>query len=125
MAAAPQLPDDYSEWGETGNRSHITRSVKGTLPTDRIRDMPGVMGEVPGEHRNRKGPKWEEFKSDIATNGIQHPIFITHDYGKQPRISEGNHRRDAAVELGLPEVPVEVRYFGNAQHHDRLFNDRR
>ena len=119
------VDDEYNAWGETGNKGHITREIKGTLPTRKIRRMFGVMGEQPGEHRNRQGAKWDEFKADIAERGIEHPIFITHDHGQQPQISEGNHRRDAAVELGLPHVPVTVRYFGNAQEHDHLFNDRR
>jgi hypothetical protein len=34
---------------------------------------------------------------------------------KDPVISEGNHRRDAAVELGHSHVPVEIRYFGHAE----------
>jgi len=86
--------------------------------------MPGKMDERPGEHRNRHGEQWEEFKADIAAHGIQHPIFICADWNERFYIYEGNHRRDAAVELGLPEVPVEVRYFGCADQQGTLLERR-
>jgi hypothetical protein len=102
-------------WGEEGNHTHITMKEGGTLPTSVVARMPGKMDEVPGEHRNKHGQQWEDFKADIAARGIEHPIFITVDWDDHPYISEGNHRRDAAVELGLPEVPVEIVYFGCAE----------
>lgn len=104
---------DYK--GEVGNSSHITRGQVGTLPTEAVRHLMGVRGEVPGEHRNRQGERWDAFKADIAANGIREPIFITHDWGEEPKINEGNHRRDAAVELGHERVPVEIRHFGHAE----------
>jgi 8-oxo-dGTP diphosphatase len=114
--AAAERPLDVKEYGgTTGDSSHITRREDGWLPTSAVAHLPGAMGEVPGEHRNRKGEKWDSFKSDIAANGIKDPIFITVDHGKDPVISEGNHRRDAAVELGHSHVPVEVRYYGHAE----------
>jgi 8-oxo-dGTP pyrophosphatase MutT (NUDIX family)/GNAT superfamily N-acetyltransferase len=106
--------------GTTGNERHITRNESGDLPTDVVRHMPGVRGEMPGEHRNRQGQAWEDFKSDIARNGIRDPIFVTVDHGQRPRISEGNHRRDAAVELGLSHIPAEVRYFGHAEQQGTI-----
>lgn len=120
----------FEEPGRVGERTHITREERGTLPTHVVAGLMGKRGEVPGEHRNKQGEEWERFKGDIAANGIQHPLFITVDHGEPPRLSEGNHRRDAAVELGHPEVPVQIRYFGHAERQgsvaDRaLFNDRR
>jgi hypothetical protein len=104
---------DYA--GTPGDRSHITRIEKGTLPIGDVANLKGVSGEVPGEHRNRQGPAWDSFVNDVKTNGIKEPIFITHDPGEEPKISEGNHRRDAAVEAGLKDVPVEIRHFGHAE----------
>lgn len=104
---------DYE--GEVGNRTHITRILRGTVPTSSVAGLPGARGETPGAHRNRQGERWDHFKADIAENGIKNPLFITVDHGQDPVISEGNHRRDAAVETGLPHVPVEVRYFGHAE----------
>jgi 8-oxo-dGTP pyrophosphatase MutT (NUDIX family)/GNAT superfamily N-acetyltransferase len=109
---------DYE--GRTGDERHITRNESGDVPIDVVRHMPGVKGEVPGEHRNKRGAEWENFKADIAQNGIQRPIFITVDHGRQPRISEGSHRRDAAVELGHSHIPAEVRYFGHAEQQGTI-----
>ena len=120
--AGPQRPHrtaalearDYK--GTPGDNSHITRNEYGLIPTSAIAAMPGVRGEVPGEHRNMDDEdEWPQFKEDIARNGIQHPVFITVNHGEEPRLSEGNHRRDAAVELGISHVPAEIRYFGHAE----------
>lgn len=104
-----------SYMGRAGDRSHITRNEKGMIPTSVVAHMLGESGEIPGEHRNKQGAEWDEFVADIKANGIRKPIFIVVDPGQQPKISEGNHRRDAAVEAGLPEVPVNIRYFGKAE----------
>jgi len=101
--------------GTVGSRNHITRTSTGTVPTSSVAHLLGRAGEKPGEHRNKTGPVWDAFLADIKANGITSPIFITVDYYQEPNISEGNHRRDAAVELGLAEVPVEVRYYGHAE----------
>jgi rifampin ADP-ribosylating transferase len=104
------------DWaGDIGRNDHITRSETGVIPTASIAQLHGVRDEAPGEHRNHQGTKWEEFKRDIAQNGITHPIFITVDWDQPPKISEGNERRDAAVENGMSHVPVEIRYFGKAE----------
>ena len=115
----PTLRVTYEDRGRVGERTHITRDAMGTLPIAAVANLMGVMGEKPGEHRNRRGEAWEEFLADIRANGILTPIFITVDYGEEPRISEGNHRRDAAVELGFTEVPVHVRFFGHAERESR------
>jgi len=105
-----------TDWaGQIGNKTHPTRSEIGTVPIDVIKNMHGEAGERPGEHRFYQGDKWDEFKNDIKTNGMKNPIFITVDPGGRPKINEGNHRRDAAVELGMKHVPVEIRYFGHAE----------
>jgi hypothetical protein len=110
----------FSEPGTPGNDTHITRSDKGMIPISVVANMPGAEGEMPGAHRNRKGEQWEEFKANIAENGLQNPLFIMVD-SKGTRLSEGNHRRDAAVELGLPEVPVEIRYFGHTEREHEVY----
>jgi rifampin ADP-ribosylating transferase len=104
---------DYE--GTTGDRSHITRTEHGQIPLSAIAHLPGADGERPGEHRSKQGQAWEQFKQDIAANGIKNPVFITVDHGRDPVISEGNHRRDAAAELGLAHVPALVQYFGHAE----------
>jgi hypothetical protein len=112
--AGQWISRDYE--GVTGNPQHITRTEQGLIPTSAIASLHGAEGEVPGEHRNKLGPAWESFKRSISENGITDPVFITVDHGQEPKISEGSHRRDAAVSLGLSHVPVEIRYFGHAEH---------
>lgn len=117
--------EKQSYWaGQKGNNTHLTGRVYGRVPIEAVASMRGARGEVPGEHRNKQGEKWDAFKSDIAERGIQHPIFITHDRGSGPRLSEGNHRRDVAMELGHTHVPVEVAYSGHAERGDYLFGDK-
>jgi hypothetical protein len=104
---------DYE--GRVGDATHITRVQRGHLPIEAVAKMPGARGEVPGAHRNKQGEHWDHFKGNIATHGIKNPLFITVDHDQEPKLSEGNHRRDAAVELGHSHVPVEIRYFGHAE----------
>lgn len=106
--------------GTEGNRDHITRSEVGLMPTVALAKLHGARGERPGEHEHYQGAKWAEFKSRVAP-GIEHNLFITVDHGEEPKISEGSNRRDAAIELGQPYVPVEVRYFGHAERQGTLF----
>jgi hypothetical protein len=114
---------DYE--GRYGDPSHMTRKQSGMLPISAVADMHGLRGEVPGEHRNRQGEKWESFKDDVRTNGIRDPIHINVDVGKPVRIYEGSHRRDVAVELGHSHIPAVVQYFGRAELHTDVFRDRR
>jgi hypothetical protein len=123
MTTEPHIERESYYGGQPGVDRHVTGEAFGKLPIEKVRNLPGAMGEMPGEHRNKHGQHWDDFKSDIAEHGIQHPIFIMHD-SRGVRLAEGNHRRDAAVELGHTHVPVEVRYFGQKERSDRLFDGR-
>lgn len=110
----------HRDRGKYGRRDHMTYEEQGTIPIEVVRDMPGWSGEVPHTHRNRKGERWEEFKADLAENGMHYGIFIMVNVGEPIRIWEGNHRRDAAVELGWDEIPVQIRYTGLAEQDGTL-----
>lgn len=110
----------HRDRGKYGRRDHMTYEEQGTIPIEVVRDMPGWNGEVPHTHRNRKGERWEEFKADLAENGMHYGIFIMVNVGEPIRIWEGNHRRDAAVELGWDEIPVQIRYTGLAEQDGTL-----
>lgn len=112
--------DVHEYEGVTGRQAHITRTEYGMMPTGALARLHGAKGELPGQHEHYRGRDWEDFKQRIAP-GIQHPVFITVDHGQSPRISEGNNRRDAAVELGRSHIPVEVRYFGHAERQGTVF----
>ena len=101
--------------GEVGNKNHLTMTEKGLALTEDLKDVVGLKGEKRGEHRNRTGKEWEDFKEDIKTNGVRDPITINVDYDGDVKIYEGNHRLDAAIELGFEHIPVDIRYFGHAE----------
>jgi 8-oxo-dGTP diphosphatase len=116
--AAGHPPMQVHEYeGTTGNNNHITRTEYGWVPTAAVAHLEGVSGERPGSSPwHRTGQDWEDFKHKIDTEGIRDHVFITVDHGHAPKISEGNQRRDAAVELGHSHVPVEINYYGHAEH---------
>jgi hypothetical protein len=117
--AEPSLSMETWE-GEVGRSDHLTGKEKGRAPTSVIAALPGGRGEIRGAHPNRQGVKWDEFKEDIKTSGIKEAIFIVVEPDGSASIYEGNHRIDAAVEVGLPTVPVEIRYFGKAERHGSI-----
>lgn len=112
--AEPTMALSFHE-GKTGNKSHLTAQQIGMAPVEMLKEIQGQKGEIRGQHRNRQGKEWEKFKKDIAKKGVKEKILIIKEYGKAPTVYEGNHRLDAAVELGMEYIPAEIRYFGNAQ----------
>lgn len=51
----------------------------------------------------------EELKASIQENGITEPLIVIYHIGdRSVYLSEGNHRLQAAIELGLKELPVRV-----------------
>lgn len=111
---------DYE--GTTGSTRHITRVERGLMPTEALAKLHGVNGERPGYSEwHKTGQEWEDFKDRLGREGIQSPAHVIVDHGKAPLLSEGNQRRDYAVERGRSHVPVEVTYFGNAHKQGTLW----
>ncbi|MFU0783824.1 MAG: Chromosome segregation protein Spo0J, contains ParB-like nuclease domain [Thermoanaerobacterium thermosaccharolyticum] len=54
-----------------------------------------------------EGDKWKDFVESIKTSGIIQPLIVTDDYV----VISGHQRLKAAKELGLTEVPCEVREY--------------
>lgn len=53
--------------------------------------------------------EWDSFKKDIASRGIEYPLWIRNKSVDGPYvIAEGNHRLLAAQQLGIKEVPIQV-----------------
>jgi hypothetical protein len=100
--------------GQTGNSRHITRREYGIIPLGAVTALRGMMGENPHhDHYDASttaAERWEELRQSIAEGGIQKPIFLNVDYNKDPLVNEGNHRLEAARELELATVPVEIAY---------------
>ncbi len=115
--------DDY----EAG-RYTTTCVVIGTMSLDKILQLEGREREQRGWREengqrwfgNYTEERWNEFLRDIEINGIINPIFIGVEKDGSVYIYEGNHRVQAAKTLGLSEVPVEVRYYGNSQRSFRF-----
>jgi len=58
-------------------------------------------------------------KADIAARGLLNPILCTSDY----TVIAGHHRLQAALELGLDQVPVDIQDVDASEAEDRLIAD--
>jgi len=122
--------------GEYG-RYHITRRETGTLAVRDViawTDPPyhGVRAWRGSGKDRRFGSyseaNWNEFLSDIRRNGIREPLSIRvmpagsrwSGPRNMPELWEGNHRLQAAIQLGMEEVPVVINYFGRAEEEIRV-----
>ncbi|MGF7396218.1 ParB N-terminal domain-containing protein [Thermoanaerobacterium thermosaccharolyticum] len=56
-----------------------------------------------------EGDKWKDFVESIKTSGIIQPLIVTDDYV----VISGHQRLKAAKELGLTEVPCEIRKYAD------------
>jgi len=111
--------------GRVGRKDHLTRWEEGTIPTsEALKIEPPRRYHGRREWNERGGEryfgnypeaKWNEFLEDIRKNGIKTPLWILVDPGKEPLLMEGNHRVQAAAQLGLREVPVTIKYYGLAE----------
>ncbi|MDF2533914.1 MAG: hypothetical protein K0R18_71 [Bacillales bacterium] len=112
-----------------------TAIQQGEIDLADILDLPGRNGEQrqwekwtnpkDGQTYNYFGDyredKWNRFLEDIKANGIQNPLHVVVEKDGTAKISEGNHRREAAIQLGLTSVPVEIQYMGNSQRQVSRF----
>ena len=114
------LRSERARAAETGNLGNITAYLYDDAgnrhvmlnPKDLV-DIPGTMGEQASRGRGRKAADVREWMS--RGEAMEHPIFITVDYRGRPKISEGNNRMAVAAELGLEEVPVEIRWYSGGE----------
>ena len=96
-------------------RINPTQTEKGFINPKQLKNVPGESGEIRGAHRDIQGKDWEIFKKDIKEKGVQNPIHLNVDPGVGVRVSEGNHRLDAALEVGLDKIPFTRSSFGKAE----------
>tara|TARA_Y100000034_G_scaffold43731_2_gene53489 strand:+ start:1431 stop:2543 length:1113 start_codon:yes stop_codon:yes gene_type:complete len=111
--------------GKQGRTDHITRYEEGTIPTsEALKLHPPHRYHKRREWKEKDGKwyfgnyseaMWNEFLEDIRNNGIKTPLWIQVDPGIGPLLMEGNHRVQAAAQLGLTEVPVTIKYYGLAE----------
>lgn len=103
---------------------------KGILKLYELADATGFNNENRTWTEDRYGPgkyfglypedKWYEFLEDIKANGIQYPIMIEVYTDGSKKIVEGNHRIEACKQLGIREIPAEVRYMGQSQKNYKI-----
>lgn len=91
----------------------------------KIANIPGAMKEMPGPGN----PKYDALLKSMSENGYDPaqggPLLIGVSHRGEPHIIEGNNRAAVARDLGLPALPVEVRYYaGGEQAPGRLSPDK-
>lgn len=108
-------PEDYIPSSNT-----VTGIATGTLPTKLLRDS-NIVDLVRTRETLTTGD-FNSLKQDIKENGIQTPLTIAIEKDNRITIIDGTHRLLAAEELGIEEVPVDVRFFGgiNKTHPEVL-----
>jgi len=120
ITAASLSVEEY--YGKAGRKDHLTRYEKGTIPTkDALKIEPPRRYHGKRKWHTKGGERyfgnyteedWNEFLEDIRKNGIKTPLWIQKDPGEDAALMEGNHRVQAADQLGIREVPVYIRYYG-------------
>ena len=103
---------------ETGNLGAVTGYLKDNKP---VMVNPRFLEDIPGamdEHLKGRGLgyKADAIRESLRSGeAIRSPIFITVDYNGKPLINEGNNRLAVAIQEGLTEVPVEIRWFAGGE----------
>ena len=103
---------------ETGYLGDVTAYLEDHKP---VMVNPRFLEDIPGamdEHLKGRGLgyKAEAIRESLRSGeAIRSPIFITVDYNGKPLINEGNNRLAVAIQEGLTEVPVEIRWFAGGE----------
>jgi len=122
----PNLKTTFEGEGRYQDNNHITKKEKGTLPLIIAAQILGKKGERRDWHYengeryfgNYPEAAWKKFVENVKRQGILNPVFIVVEWvSGEPKafVYEGNHRIKAAIQAGLGDVPVEVRYFGHSE----------
>jgi hypothetical protein len=84
------------------------RNRKGLVPINQLIDFIGE-DRLGSAQMPTSRATIDKLKDDIKINGFKNPLIVVYDKfsnGGEASIIEGNHRIQAALELGLREVPV-------------------
>jgi hypothetical protein len=119
---------EYLDEGPEGwesTRYDLTAVQFVLVPVDELDRLPSGNRErelLRSNGRGRMMPReWRQFVADIRKRGIQERLMVIVEKDGSAALQEGNHRLHAAKEIGLYQVPVEVRYFGNVQRQGWLY----
>lgn len=123
--APPRLYLDEGPPNWQPNPRSVTAIQEGELDTVDLVAVPGFNNEVRDWHAegfgNYSAAGWQEFLDDVRAHGIEHPLLVDVAQDGTVSLVEGNHRLQAALQLGLPSVPVEIQYRGNSQQRVTTF----
>ncbi|AEO93543.1 gp284 [Bacillus phage G] len=107
-----------------GDDSKETYFQRGILSLDTLENATGFNGEqrqwTEDEENGRyfgkySEEKWNEFLESIRDEGIIEPIVVNINSDGSMKVWEGNHRIEAARQLGLTEIPAKIFYMGGSQ----------
>jgi hypothetical protein len=108
-----------------GLRGAVTGYYKSPirLRVDKIKDIPGSMGEE--EFRN-SSPKMKALEDDIGHpskfDSKKNPIMIGVNHLGNPYVMEGNHRLAYAAKHGIEHIHTEVKYYNGGETRQKGFH---
>lgn len=88
------------------------------LDIDVAASLPGQMDEHLSDPRGRDPRRYDELAESITEKGFDvglRPLIVVNHKG-EAYVNEGNRRIAIAKKLGLPSVPVEIRYFAGGEN---------
>lgn len=112
----------------------ITRKDVGRIDPKLLVDLPGGNGEHryfrhnDGQFESAKypGQEWLDMvnwaKEELAKPDTTQVVMIVKDKDHRVYIHEGNHRIRAAVQAGLPDIPVEFVYWAFSEDSGLIYN---
>lgn len=100
VAPAPVPAQKYDHYKEL--RENYKDIPPGKLPYDVM-----IPTKVLDHYREYSHPYDHKLEEIIRDQGIRQPVRISTD-GNHAILSEGNHRLDVALKLGIPEIPARV-----------------
>lgn len=112
----------------------VTRKDVGRIDPKLLVDLPGGNGEHhyfrhnDGQFESVKypGQEWLDMvgwaKEELAKPDTNHVVMIVKDKNHRVYIHEGNHRIRAAVQAGLPDIPVEFVYWACSEDSGLIYN---
>jgi hypothetical protein len=119
------LEHQRSRAKETGYLGDVTAYLKDHKPVmvnpKALKYIPGARGEhiIGANNQRGVGSKAKAIRESLRSGeNIREPIFITVDYRGKALISEGNNRLAVAIEEGVSEIPVEIRWFAGGEQVD-------
>lgn len=110
--------EDYAKSKISGPITASSETI--SLPVDKIKDIPGSLGEV----RKAGERQYYDLRKKVESEGFKNnsPILIGVNHRGDPYIIEGNTRVAVAKDLGIKNIPAEVRYYSGGELENGSFS---